>query len=299
MNTFDLQMHSTASDGVLAPRELVRKARKFGIAVMALTDHDTVVGVKEAEAAGREFGVEVIPGIELSCGHGDLGLHILGYGVDIDNPNLLAASKKIKQLRIERAKEMVRRLKEEGFQIDYQSVERRASGGMVMRPHIAFEILENPVNHELLGGIKTKGEFIRNFLVSGKPAYVELEDLDSKASIELIHSAGGVAVWSHPAVHFSESFEGLEATLTELVTLGLDGVEVFNSSHTEAATRLLARLASSKKLLSTAGSDFEVEPPAGSPDVKPRSPGDYDTYGLSAGDIIPNLKLAIAARQNK
>lgn len=295
MNIFDLQMHSTASDGEFSPAELVTKAKDSRLNVIALTDHDTVQGVEEAKTAGGELGIEVIPGVELSANHGELGLHILGYGIDIKNAALLAASEKIRLSRIARAKEMVKRLRKQGFKISYEDVAKRARGGMVMRPHIAFEILENPENKEVLGGAETKGDFIRSFLVSGKPAYVESRDLNFEQAVAIIHGAKGVAVWSHPAVHFPETFDGLENALKELVALGLDGVEVFNSSHTESAVRFLHELARARNLLFTAGSDFEVEPKTDISDGGPRGLGDYQTYGFATDEIIPRLKEAMAA----
>lgn len=297
MNTFDLQMHSTASDGALSPAELVREAKKRGLKVISLTDHDTAAGVEEAIGAGRELGVEVIPGIEFSCMHGEKGLHILGYGIDCRDKELLRLTAAIHESRIERAREMVRRLQKQGFEIDFDKLMERAKGGAVGRPHVAFEILENPANAALLGGVKTKGEFIQNFLVPGKPAYVEHEDLNSKQAIDLIHDSGGVAVWSHPAVHFPETFEGLETVLRELAASGLEGIEVFNSGQTEAAVKFLFGLAEKYKLLRTAGSDFEMEPGAAASSDGPESIGDYSAYNLPTDDILPRLKEVIQKRR--
>ena len=298
MNTFDLQIQSTASDGKYSPRELVRKAGELGLTTIALTDHDTVGGLAEAFRAGQDFGVEVIPGIEFSCHHKNLGLHILGYGIDIANQQLLASLEKIRVSRISRAREMVRRLKEQGFSVEYENVERRALGGIVGRPHIVDEILGNPANRERLGGIQTMSDFIRAHLVRGKPAYVESNDFNSQEAVNLIQQAGGAAVWSHPAVHFAETLEGLEAVLKELVIFGLDGVEVFNPSHTESAVKFLFDLSERYKLIRTAGSDFHREPAPGIPGDGGATLGDFATHGLSTVDILPKLKARMA-RQSR
>lgn len=291
-------MHSTASDGALSPAELVREAKKRGLATIALTDHDTVAGLEEAMEAGRKLGVEVIPGIEFSCGHNGLGLHILGYGIDWHNADLVRETKIIHETRIARAREMVRQLQEQGFGVDFDKVMARAEGGSVGRPHIAYEIIENPANQKILGGIKTKSDFIVNFLVPGKPAYVESDDLDAQQAINLIHRSRGAAVWSHPAVHFAETFAGLEHMLKELMALGLEGIEVFNYCQTEGAVRFLNGLAEKYGLLRTAGSDFEREPRASEGDSGPASIGDFSTYGLATADILPKLKEAIGKDGN-
>ena len=306
MNTFDLQIQSTSSDGKYSPRDLVRMARDLGLATIALTDHDTVGGVPEAVAAGQEFGVEVIAGIELSSRYKGAvsqvrvrGFHILGYGIDLEHPSLLSALARLQELRLQRAEEMVRRLQKLGFIVSYEGVLARASGGVVGRPHITLEVIENPANAARLEGIKTIGDFIRRYLVPGAPAYVEVDeahDLSTAEAIALIHEAGGVAVWSHPAVHFAETLERLEAVLKELLAFGLDGVEVFNPSHTESAVKLLYDLTEHYQLMRTAGSDFHREPAPGITGDGGATLGDFATYGLSIVSILPELKAKMARK---
>lgn len=298
MNAFDLQMHSTSSDGALAPAELVAEAKKRSLTVIALTDHDTVDGLNEAVVAGGELGVEVIAGVELSCEHGQLGLHILGYGLDYPNIELQAVLHRIQESRIARAKEMIRRLREQGFKVDYEKMRKRAAG-VIGRPHLALEILENPANRELLGGIQNKHDFIVKFLTPGKPAYVETQELTTQEGTDLIHRAGGVAVWSHPAVHFPETFEGLETVLLELISSGLDGLEAFNPSQSEAASKFLLALAGKYNLLVTAGSDFERPPDPVSGLTGPQAVGDFNLYGFPADQIVLSLKSAIVKKRTR
>ncbi len=300
MNTFDLQIQSTASDGAHTPAECVRMAKQNNVHTIAITDHDTVGGVAEAVAAGEELGVRVIPGIEFSCHHGELGIHLLGYGIDLKHDPLLEAIERIRVSRIARAQEVVRRLQELGFVVEYENVARRAKGGVVGRPHITYEILENLANRERLGSIQTMHDFIVEYISPGKLAYVEAHDFDSRQAIRLIHGAGGVAVWSHPAVHFPETRQGLEATLKELIGFELDGLEVFNPSHDELATRTLYSLSERYGLLRTAGSDFhrESESPAGAPWPRAASAlGDYPTFDRSTDDILQRLEIAMDKRR--
>lgn len=299
MNTFDLQTHSTASDGVLAPDELVRKSKELGLDVIALTDHDTVSGAGLALKTGEELGVEVIRGVELSCENNGKGLHMLGYGIKLDYAPMLAKLAVMGEARKARAREIVRRLKEQGFEVEYENVEKRALGGIVGRPHITYEVLENTANREKLGGLNTMHEFINAYIVPGKPAYVASHELTAREAIELVHNADGVAVWSHPAVHFPESGEGLEVVLRELVGFGLDGVEVFSSSHNEARVKFLRSILPKYSLLVTAGSDFHSEP-RDDEEIEEggRTPGDYATYGFDTKEVVPRLKEAMARAES-
>ncbi|MBI2055744.1 MAG: hypothetical protein HYT42_02540 [Candidatus Sungbacteria bacterium] len=123
----------------------------------------------------------------------------------------------------------------------------RAQGGSVGRPHLAYEVLDNPSNRRLLGEIRTKGDFIQTFLVPGKPAYVAGRDFSSREVIELIHRAEGVAVWSHPAVHFPETFEGLEVILRELLAFGLEGARSFGKIRPSSDGRIGLRARAARR----------------------------------------------------
>jgi len=298
-NTFDLQIQSTASDGKHAPREIVMMARDLGLGVMALTDHDTVAGVDEAMAAGREQGVRVISGIEISVE--EHGAHLLGYGIDHKNEELLKRLFQCARDRMEGAKKMVENLKAAGFAIVWEDVVRQATGSVVARPHLARAILGRAENCERLGAITTSHDFIEKYLTDESPYYVRRSHIGAKDAIALIHGAGGVAVWSHPALHFRDDPEGLERFLQELIAWGIDGVEVFNPSQTEDDAEFLQGLAIKYRLLRTAGSDFHE---AGDHAADPisglhaaRTLGDYETHGFSTDDILPRLDDAM--RQKK
>jgi predicted metal-dependent phosphoesterase TrpH len=298
-HNFDLQIQSTASDGRHTPAEIVAMAQELGLSVIALTDHDTTAGVDEAVAAGATRSVRVIPGIEISVE--EHGAHILGFGIDHGNTHLRDALEKAARDRLEGARQMLENLRAEGFAADWEDVMREATGAVVARPHIARAILSRPENAARLGGAATVHDFIDRFLSNDSPHYVRRARIGATDAIALIHGAGGVAVWSHPALHFRGDPEGLENFLREMAARGLDGVEAFNPSQTEDDAELLQSLAAQYHLLVTAGSDFHergahpADPASGMHAA--RTLGDYETYGFDTGDIVARLDEAIRLRR--
>lgn len=273
-------------------------AKEHGLQVIAITDHDTIGGVEEALRAGAEFGVRVIPGIEMSVEEHDS--HILGYGINIGDELLLGELAKFKEGRIAGAQKMVENLRQEGFTVEWGDVLREATGGVVARPHIARAILARPENKEKLGLISTIHDFIEKFISNESPNYVRRAHISAQDALALLHGARGVAVWSHPAIHFKNNYEGLENFLKELTGWGLDGIEVFNPSHTEDDSEFLEGLSKKYNLLRTAGSDFhEAGKHAADQETglhSARFIGDYETHGFSADDIVPKLLETIKKR---
>lgn len=294
MNTFDLQIQSTASDGKHAPAEIAGMARRRGLGIIAITDHDTVAGVEEGIRAGEKEGVRVIPGIEISVEEG--GSHILGYGIDTKNADLLRSLEESRQGRLEGAKKMVENLKRAGFAVEWEDVAREATGAVVARPHLARAVLKRPENADMLGGIASAHDFIEKYLTDENPNYVRRAHISARDAIALIHGVGGVAVWSHPAIRFANNPEGLEKFLVDLIGWGLDGVEAFNPSHAEDDAEMMNVLAEKYHVIRTAGSDFHEEK-ASSRDSKglhsAEFVGDYETHGFAVDDIIPCLDEAI------
>lgn len=298
-HNFDLQIQSTASDGKHAPREIVGMARELGITVIALTDHDTVAGVDEAIVAGEEYNVRVIPGIEISVE--EHGAHLLGYGIDHRHEVLLARLAQYALDRMEGAKKMVENLRGAGFVVDWEDVAREATGAVVARPHLARAILGRAENRDKLGGIATSHDFIEKYLTDDSPYYIHRNHISAHDAIALIHGAGGVAVWSHPALHFRNDQEGLEQFLQELIAWGIEGAEVFNPSQTEDDAEFLQGLTVKYRLLRTAGSDFhevgEHAAPPASGLHSARTLGDFETCGFSTDDIVPRLDEAMRQRK--
>jgi predicted metal-dependent phosphoesterase TrpH len=259
---FDLQSHSTHSDGQLAPGEVVQAAAEAGVELLALTDHDTVSGVSEALAAGERAGVGVVPAVEISAiDHGpvmDRELHILGYRVDHTGALLTARLEEFLADREQRTLRMASALRELGFELDEGEItRRRAAGQPIGRPHVANAVLGAPANtarlkQERIGDI---GDLIRAYLVEGRPAYRLRDTPTVEQAVAAIHQAGGVAVWAHPFWDVSDAAEVLDS-IERFRALGTDGVEAFYVTHTAEQTKLLAERCQELGLLSTGSADF-------------------------------------------
>jgi 3',5'-nucleoside bisphosphate phosphatase len=253
--TFDLQSHSMQSDGSLAPADVVARAAAAGVELLALTDHDTIAGVPEALAAAREHGIRLSPAAELSSVHGEHeDLHILGYELDVSDPGLQAALEDFRADRGRRIMAMADRLRELGFSLDDSSFAARESLG---RPHLADAVLAHPDNAERLAreGITGKRELFPPYLVPGAAAYVARSRPTVEEAIEVIHAAGGVAIWAHPFWDIEDRDKVLD-TVRYFAARGLDGVECFYAEHSREQTLILHDECEASGLLSTGSADF-------------------------------------------
>jgi predicted metal-dependent phosphoesterase TrpH len=227
--------------------------------LLALTDHDTVDGVPEALAAAREHGIALSPAAELSAVHGGHeDLHVLGYELDHEDPGLVAVLHDFRGDRARRIEAMAGRLRALGFELDSTPLEaRRAAGKPIGRPHLADALLAHPANAARLAeeGIESRGDLFPPYLVPGAAAYVARSRPTVPEAIEVIHAAGGVAVWAHPFWDLDRADEAL-ATLAEFAAAGLDGVECFYATHGPEQTRILHDAARERGLLRTGSADF-------------------------------------------
>ncbi len=259
MPSFDLQAHSVHSDGTLPAAEVVERAAAAGVELFALTDHDTVDGVPEAAETARELGLRYSAAAELSAVHGGHeDLHVLGYELDVDDPELIATLEDFRGDRARRIEAMADRLRELGFELDDSPlVARREAGKPIGRPHLADAVLAHPANAERLAaeGIAGRDELFPPYLVPGAQAYVARSRPTVAEAIEVIHAAGGVAVWAHPFWDVADPAEAL-STLDAFADAGLDGVECFYVTHTAEQTRLLHDHAGRRGLLTTGSTDF-------------------------------------------
>ena len=232
--TFDLQSHSIHSDGSLPAADVIARAAAAGTELVALTDHDTIDGVPEARAAAERHGIALSPAAELSAVHGEHeDLHILGYELDDADEELKATLHDFRGDRARRIGEMADRLRELGFELDDSPLEaRRQAGKPIGRPHLADAVLAHPANAARLAeeGIDGRSALFPPYLVPGAAAYVARSRPTVEQAIEVIHAAGGVAVWAHPFWDVDDEREAL-ATLAAFVDAGLDGVEAFYASH--------------------------------------------------------------------
>ncbi|MGW1229572.1 PHP domain-containing protein [Streptomyces sp. NPDC002530] len=244
----DLHTHSTASDGTDTPAELVRNAAAAGLDVVALTDHDTVRGHAEALAALPE-GLTLVTGAELSCRLDGVGLHMLAYLFDPDEPELARERELVRDDRVPRARTMVRRLQELGVPVTWEQVARIAGDGSVGRPHIATALVE-------LGVVETVSDaFTPQWLADGGRAYAEKHELDPFEAIRLVKAAGGVTVFAHPGA-VKRGAVVPESAIADLAAAGLDGIEVDHTDHDEPTRARLRGLARELNLLTTGSSDY-------------------------------------------
>ncbi len=259
---FDLQSHSTHSDGALAAAEVVQRAADAGVELLALSDHDTISGVSEAIAAGEQAGVRVVPAVEISAVDATSPvpreLHILGYGIDYTGPVMTARLADFLADREKRTLRMRDALREVGFELDEAEIEQRiAEGKPIGRPHLAGAVLRAPANAQRLQeeGIDDVGSLIRGYLIEGRPAFRLRETPTVAEAIDAIHEAGGVAIWAHPFWDIADPDEVL-SSIDRFVALGIDGVEVFYITHTREQTQLLAARCAELGLLMTGSADF-------------------------------------------
>jgi 3',5'-nucleoside bisphosphate phosphatase len=257
--SFDLQSHSVHSDGELSAAQVVENAAAAGVRLLALSDHDTVDGVDEALAAGALHGVRVVPATEISAVDGPYeDLHVLGYGIDHRSALLGERLLDARGDRERRADAMAERLGELGFEIDPAPIAARKSAGKpVGRPHLAAAVLAHPANAERLAdeGHADVSSFIPAYLIQGKPGYVARTHPTVEEAIGWIHDAAGVAVWAHPFWDI-EADEEVLAAIDRYREAGLDGVEVFYTSHTREQTLLIADRCEQLGMLATGSSDY-------------------------------------------
>ncbi len=256
---FDLQSHSLRSDGSLAPAALVGAAQRAGVELLALTDHDTVDGVREAASAAERLGIGFVSGVEITTlDAGRLDLHILGYLIDDGDAKLRARLREFRAERERRASRMARALRELGFELDDELLAAHAGPrNSIGRPHLAKAVLAHPANQARLDAerLLDPSAFLEAYLIEGRPAFAQRLAPSVPEAIELIHAAGGVAVWAHPFWDVSEPADVL-AAIDRFAAAGLDGVEVFYVTHTREQTLLLADHCTQHRLLSTGSSDF-------------------------------------------
>lgn len=248
MSRVDLHLHTTHSDGSLTPSQVIALAHEAGVTAAAITDHDITSGIPEAMQAGREHGIDIIPGVEISSLFGDAELHMLGYFLDWQDERLNRRLAVLRESRHRRNPKIIERLQAAGIDITYDEVRAVAGTDSVGRPHIARVLIEKHV-------VTSAQEAFDLWLAEGRPAYVPRELPTPAEAIRWINDAKGLAVLAHPTW-----IKTPESTLSDLArrlkTDGLAGIEVYYSTHTARQTREYLALAKQLDLLATGGSDF-------------------------------------------
>lgn len=247
-SSFDLHAHSTASDGSLTPAQLMHRAHAAGVAVMALTDHDTLDGLAEAAATASEIGLGFVPGVEVSVSWQGITVHVLGLGVDPDCGELQAGLAGLRAFRDWRAEEIGQRLGKAGIPGALEGARRFAGGGLISRTHFAHFLVERGHASDMRG-------VFRRFLVSGRPGHVAGQWASLAEAVGWIRAAAGQAVIAHPA-RYPLTRGKLRRLLGEFVEQGGVGLEVVSGSHSRDDYFTMAAHARDFGLLASAGSDY-------------------------------------------
>ena len=243
----DLHSHSSVSDGTEPPAVVIRRAAEAGLDVIALTDHDTVAGHREA-ASALPAGLTLLPGAELSCRLDGHSVHMLAYLFDSDNDALAGEMAEIRESRLHRARAMVGKLNELGVPITWEQVSEIAGGGVVGRPHIARAMID-------AGAVASIEEaFTPQWIGPGGRAHVSRYALDPAKAIDLVRAAGGVTVVAHPR-GMGRGWQIPDEVIADLAAVGLTGIEVNHPQQDEQERGRLSELASSLGLVASGGSD--------------------------------------------
>ena len=263
--TIDLHVHSHFSDGTKSPAELVRLAAKTGVSAIALTDHDTMDGVAEAEAESAYWDVEVVPGVELSVVHEKRVLHILGYYVDPLQEDLANALSTLQTARDRRNEKIITKLQALGIDASLEELQQISGLGQTGRPHIAKLL----INH---GVVRSFSQAFDQYLAQDKKAYVGRFAYSAKEAIAFINAAGGLAVLAHP-IQIDKTLCVLNSLLPVLQSYGLTGIETYYPSQKKKMRKRIRKFAEKNKLFLTGGSDYHG-------DIRPgtRLAGGHNVY---------------------
>jgi hypothetical protein len=243
----DLHLHTTFSDGIFSPEELLEMASKNNYDIISITDHDTLDGFREATGMIHNFTCQIISGIEISSIHRQRDVHILAYDIDEKNEELDSLLSSIQKSRLIRAKKIIDKLKNMGIYVDFERVRSLAGKHeLIARPHIARVLVEN-------GNCRSTKEAFDHYLSNSSPAYVLKQTPTVQELIDVVHRAGGVAVLAHPHTLFDDSM------IDEFVHMGLDGLEVFYAKYDRVMVDYYDEIALKNNLLRTGGSDFHGE----------------------------------------
>jgi len=246
MDEIDLHIHTVYSDGTYTPAEAVHKAKEIGLVAISITDHDSVKGIDEAIEAGREAGIEVVPGVEMSSDVDKDEIHILGYYLNWRRREFLSKLDFFQKIRMERNERLLRRLKQLGMEVSFDEVSQLAPKGVISRLHIARCMVKK-------GYVSSIDEAFESWLNPGKPAYVERFRVSPFEVISLILETEGIPVFAHPFLSKRDDL------IPKMVEAGLMGIEVYHSAHDESTVEHYKRVARKFGLLITGGSDCHGE----------------------------------------
>lgn len=245
---YDLHSHSTASDGSWQPGELVKLAVKQQVDVLALTDHDTTAGLPEAMLASEQYGLQLVPGVEISVSWNKQTIHIIGLNIDPSYPPLLQGLEKLCSFREWRACEIARKLEKSGIENAMEGAAAYAKGSLITRTHFAHYLVKE-------GLAKDFRDVFKRYLTKNKPGYVSGQWASLEQAISWIRGAGGQAVIAHPA-RYKMTSKKLKGMIGDFIECGGEGIEVASSSHSRDERYIMAGLANTYNLHASCGSDY-------------------------------------------
>ncbi len=249
MKLIDLHCHTTASDGIYSPTEIIDYAIAHNVSVLAITDHDSVDGLAEACDYAKQKSFNLIPGIEFSIDYPHGSFHLVGMGIDYTNAELRYELEHLQLLRKERICKIIKDLQLHGIDVTNEEIEKEALGNSPGRPHVARVLVKK-------GYAPTVSDVFTQFMVKGKPGYIKKEKINFHRALQLIKATGGTAIVAHPvSLGFSTWDEG-EQIIKDFVTAGVAGIEVYSAMHGAEDVTHLLHIAEKYSLLISGGSDF-------------------------------------------
>ena len=270
---YDLHSHTTASDGVLTPDELILRAKTRGIDVLAVTDHDTTAGLEAAQLSAGEHGVKLVNGIEFSVTWNKIPVHIVGLNIDPLNSALSEQVVMLQEKRLVRANKIALKLEKEGIENAFSGAQQYTSNSNITRTHFARYLIQ-------IGKAKTMADVFKRYLSHGNPGYVSVQWQTLEQAVTIINNAGGQAVIAHPS-RYKITNSKMKKLLSDFRELGGAGIEVVNSGTTAAIIKQYAKLAREFELKASTGSDFH------SPDNKYV---DLGRFSLLPDNVVPVWK---------
>lgn len=243
----DLHTHTNRSDGTFEPAELIRLAAERALDAVGVTDHDTTDGLREAEAAGDEHGVEVVPGVEFSAEHLGASVHVLCYWMDASHEGFQAELSRLRDDRFRRGELMVEKLQALGFDLSFERVREIAKGGNIVRPHLAQAMVE-------AGIVASEEEAFERWIADGRPAHVPKHALDPVDAVALIRQAGGLCVLAHPGM-WGDQTAVPDELIEAMAGAGMAGLEVDHTDHSPEQRERYRAISAALGLVATGGSD--------------------------------------------
>lgn len=271
MRKIDLHCHTTASDGIKTPSELIDFAIENGVDVLAITDHDTINGLEEAIGHAADKNFHLIPGIEFSIAFHGGSFHLVGLYIDHRYEPVITKTRHLQEVRDNRIYRIIDDLASHGISIPVDEVKNESGGGTMGRPHVARVLVKHGYAHNI-------NEVFRNYLVKGKPGYVPKERIALDEAISLIKSAGGIPVIAHPVSLNYKSFDEFESMLKGFIDKGVEGIEVYSSMHRPVEVEEFLRLVKKYNLIASGGSDYHGDKDEKIGYYLPSKPIPYDIY---------------------